>query len=151
GGAPPAGARAELDGAAAKLDELQAGAPVEPGRHVVVLIVPGGADQRATVDLAQGEAKTVSLAGAAPAPGGPGAGEGADTGGPSGVRIGGFVLLGVGGAGFVAAAATGAMLLSKHAQILKECPTRGTTNVCTPAGRALINSTGGLNVANAVA
>jgi hypothetical protein len=42
----------------------------------------------------------------------------------------------VGGAGLVIAIATGAVLADKHGAILRDCPNK----LCTPAGRALINS-----------
>jgi len=151
-GTVSAGARAELDGAPARLDELQAGVPADPGRHVVVVLVPGAADQRATVDLAEGDARVVTLAivpgpeHVTPPPPPP----------PSGARGGGlrtvgFALTGVGVAGFVVAGVTGGILVSKHATISADCPGM----VCGKAGsptskESLTGGLGPLNAANAV-
>ena len=64
----------------------------------------------------------------------------------SGMRTAGFVLLGVGAAGVVVAAATGAVLVGKHASIDADCPNHS----CNPAGRSLIDGLGPLNAVNAV-
>jgi len=142
----PAGTRVEVDGAAAPADALGAGIPVDPGRHTVVLLVPGAADQRSTLDIGEKESRTVSFsidAAAAPkidAPAPAPASKG------SGMRTAGFALLGVGAAGVIVAAATGAVLVGKHSSIDTDCPNQ----VCNPAGRSLINGLGPLNAVNAV-
>jgi hypothetical protein len=53
---------------------------------------------------------------------------------------------GVGSAGFVVAVVTGAVLAVKHGEIEKDCPNK----LCTPAGRALIDTTGPINAVNVV-
>lgn len=143
-GPVPAGTRAELDGANAGLTALQAGTGVDPGRHVIVLFVPGGADLRATIDVVEGETKAVMLA--PPVAAAPVVPDQKGSGGGSSTRTVGFVLGGVGVAGFIAAGVTGGMLISKNSGIQTDCPNK----VCSAAGRALINSTGPLKVANAV-
>jgi hypothetical protein len=139
---PPAGTKVEVDGQGFPLEELRAGAPVDPGRHVVVLQAPGAAEQRSTVDVAEGEAKTVAFAGAAPPP------PSADTHeGPSDKRVAGFVVGGVGVVGLVVAAGTGGVLVSKNAQITSGCPSK---MGCSATVQGLIDSTGSLKIVNAV-
>src|SRR5262249_26535607 len=90
GQAPP-DARAQVDGADAKLDDLLKGVPADPGKHTIALLIPGRPDQRASVELAEGDAKTVGLtipdAGDTPPP--------PVTGG-NGKRTAGFVIGGIG-------------------------------------------------------
>jgi hypothetical protein len=106
-----------------------------------VLFVPGSADQRATVDVAEKESRTVNLVVAlAPPPPTP----------SSSARTAGFVLLGVGLASGVMAGVTGGLLVSKNSAIQDACKLQGEVHVCTPAGRDLINGAGPLKVVNAI-
>jgi hypothetical protein len=115
-GPPPDGARIEVDGASVPAPELAAGVPIDPGRHTVVLRVPGAADQRSSVDVVEGEAKTVTLApeAAPPTP------KPSSSGG--GLRTAGFALISVGVAGGIVVAVTGGILVSKRSTINAECP-----------------------------
>jgi hypothetical protein len=137
----PAGASIEVDGNGVPVEELRAGAAVDPGPHVVVLRVPGAPDQRSTVDLAEGERKSVTFVPAAP-PAPPEVHTG-----PSSARVAGFVVGGVGLVGVVVAAATGAVLVSKNAQITSGCPSKAN---CSAAEMSLVDSTGSLKIVNAV-
>jgi hypothetical protein len=144
--APP-GTRVELDGVDTKVSALLGGLPANPGRHVIVLAVPGQADQRSTVDLAEGDVRTVTLtileiaAVAPPTPAVTAASRG------SSKRTVGFILGGIGVAGFIGAGVTGGLLISKHSAINSACPDKH----CSAEGLALIESTKPLNVVNAVA
>jgi hypothetical protein len=135
----PEGARVEVDGVIVPAADLAAGVPQDPGRHVVVLLVPGAPDTRSTVDLAEREAKPVTLPVPMVAPK-PKEEESSAT------RKAGFALIGVGAAGAVIAAVTGGVLISKNSQIQQDCPMK----VCNSAGRALINSTGSVEIANGI-
>ena len=144
--APP-GTRVEVDSVDTGVAALLAGLPENPGRHVIVLFVPGQADQRSTVDLAEGDARTVTLTvqEIAVAEGAkPGVGKGSSG---SRKRTVGFILGGIGVAGLVAAGVTGGLLVSRHSAITTDCPGK----VCSSAGLDLIASTKPLNVVNGVA
>jgi hypothetical protein len=115
---------------------------------VIALIVPGEPDQTSTIELAEGESRTLTLTvqerrvevqkPVVPAPSG---------GGSSSKRTVGFVLGGIGVAGLIGAGITGGLLLSKNAEITAACPNKR----CDPGGLALIESTRPLNVVNGVA
>jgi hypothetical protein len=135
--AAPPGTRVEVDGADADLADLRSGKPLDPGRHTIVLIAPGHAEQRATVILVEREAKTVTLAISPPI---------ASSGG-SAVRTAGFAIGGVGVASLIVAGVTGGMLVARNATIQADCPNK----VCSRAGFDLINGGGPLEIANAVA
>jgi hypothetical protein len=140
---PPAGARVEIDGLEVPLEGLAAGVPLDPGRHVVAVFGPGGAEQRTTVDLVEKERRTVSLSISAPAEPPPAA--------PSATRGAGFAVLGVGLASGVLAGITGGMLVAKNASIQKHCDVIvGGTHYCDATGRSLIDGAGPLKVVNAI-
>jgi hypothetical protein len=149
--AAPAGAHVKVDGVEAQVAALLGGLPVNPGRHVVIFLVPGQGDQRVTVDLVEGDARTVTLTvdetvrGPAQAPvvDRPKAGHHE----ASSKRTVGFILGGIGLAGLVGAGVTGGLLVSKHAAITDACPMKR----CSPEGRDLIATTRPLNIVNGVA
>jgi hypothetical protein len=140
----PAAARVEVDGIDTSASTLLAGIAENPGRHVIVLSVPGGSRETSTVDLVEGDAKTVTL----------GAEEAGVVEAPKPVvarsntkRTAGYVLGGIGVAGLIGAGVTGGILVSKHSAINGACPNKQ----CSPDGLALIESTKSLNVVNGVA
>jgi hypothetical protein len=67
------------------------------------------------------------------------------------MRTGGFVTLGIGGAGLVAAAVTGAMVLGRRADANKQCPLVGEVHTCGPGYADQLASDKGLVVGNTVA
>jgi hypothetical protein len=140
----PAAARVEIDGVDTSASTLLAGVPANPGRHVIVLSLPGQDNQTSTVDLVEGDAKTVTL----------GVQETAAVEAPRPVvarsstrRTAGFVLGGIGVAGLIGAGVTGGILVSKNSAINSACPGKR----CSSDGLALIESTKSLNVVNGVA
>jgi hypothetical protein len=140
----PATARVEIDGVDTSASTLLAGVAANPGKHVIVLSVPGEARQTSTIDLGEGDAKTVTLA----------AQEAAAVEAPKPVvatsntrRTVGFLLGGIGVVGLVGAGVTGGILISKSSAINSACPLKQ----CSADGLALIESTKSLNVVNGVA
>lgn len=109
--------------------------PVDPGKHLIVVQVPGRAERRYEVELAEGEhERLVVESGAleAPAGGEPGAPalppEASSSTSPA--RTWGFVLGGVGLAGIAVGAVTGAMVLGKKSDVERECDGK----LCTAEG-----------------
>jgi hypothetical protein len=144
-GTLPTGSQVRVDEEAPTSPEAIGRKPVDPGRHTVTLKMPGQSEQATAVEISEGETNTVTLSVA-------GVASTRERSGTTAVhhatlRNLGFVIGGVGVAGFVGAAITGGILVSKHAAIQKECPQK----TCSPAGRSLISSTGPLNIANGIA
>jgi hypothetical protein len=97
------------------------------------------------VSLAKGERKAITIAKAAsPAAQAP---EKPAEAPSSGRRTAGFVVIGIGIAGGVAAGVTGGLLLSRKSSIDAACPNKR----CSPEGRRLIDGSTGLFVGNGVA
>jgi hypothetical protein len=98
---------------------------LDPGRHRIAARAPGTVDFSQIVELREGESSSVLVALQAQdlAPTRPWR--------PLAIASGAL-----GGAGLVVAIASGAVLAEKHSAILDECR----SHLCTPAGRALINS-----------
>ena len=115
--------------------------PVDPGKHVIVVRVPGRAERRYELELREAEQhKLVVEAGdpaasaaraAAPAPAEPAA---AAADGGSSARTWGFVVGGVGIAGIVTGAVTGALVLSKKSTVNSECDGKQCTAEGVEAG-----------------
>jgi hypothetical protein len=143
--APP-GIRVEIDGAAAELAELRAGKRLDPGEHTVALFAPGREVRRATVVLAEGESRTVTLS-IPPAAAAPVEAPIAPEGGRGAVWKAGLVVGGVGVASMIVAGVTGGVLVTRNAAIQHDCPKRQ----CTQEGMDLIHGSGPLKAANAVA
>lgn len=116
--------------------------PIDPGAHVIAVTAPNAARVTVNVTLAAGQRKTIIVdkpAGAVDEPGAASSG--------SGRRTAGFVVLGVGLAGGVAAGITGGLIVARKSSIDAECPDKR----CSAEGRRLIDGTGGLMIANGVA
>jgi hypothetical protein len=146
-GPAPAGTRASVDGADVALADLTAGVPLDPGKHTVVLVVPGSPEQRLAVDLAEGQREVVALALFATAPTKP---DQPVSSGSSSMKTAGFALLGVGGAGVLVLGITGGLLVSRNSQINAACPVQGTAHVCSPHGQDLINGDVPLKIVNGI-
>jgi hypothetical protein len=133
-GAPPANVAVTVDGepvAPASFDRVA----VDPGRHQVTATAAGYTGVSRTVEVGEGGVQPVPLALLPAVP--------VQT---TDLRTVTYVAAGVAGVGFIVAVATGGVLASKHSAILAACPNM----ICTPAGRALINSTGPIDAANVV-
>ncbi|MFT3767595.1 MAG: hypothetical protein QM820_19245 [Minicystis sp.] len=142
-GDAPQETKVTLDGRPIAPAALAQPIAVNPGAHALVVSAPAHAERRLDVTLAEGEAKTVLLSlstAISPPPGG------TPPVASPGRPVLGWVLGGVGIAGFVVAGVTGGLLVSRHAEIDKACPDK----VCTPAGRRLIDGTGPLDITNAI-
>lgn len=131
--------------------------PTDPGEHVVTTQVPGGPLHQQRFVLARKETKQVVLeielppavpvvASSEPLVDAGRQGRSMPEGqGSSGLRTGGFVLLGVGLAGLVAAGVMGSMSMSKKSSVDQNCPNKRCTNPDDIAmwndGRTLANAT----------
>lgn len=105
---------------------------LDPGRHQIAATSPQTAARSQSVELKEGASSTVSLAleprdGSVPP-----------------FRPLAITAAALSGAGLVVAVASGVVLAEKHNAILQECPNR----VCSPAGRALIQSVSPINDVN---
>jgi hypothetical protein len=141
-GAPP-GALLELslDGEPLPASALQAPHKVDPGHHELVVTVTGGASARGAITLGEGESSPLVLTLGGTKSEEPAGSEGAAR---SPLL---YVGLGVGGAGLLAGAITGALSLSRTASIKQKCPTLTT---CPPSLQGDIDAANTLaNISNA--
>lgn len=112
--------------------------PVDPGTHSIVVRAPGRSDNVLSVELAEGEQRSLKLEPGAPLDVAKPAAESAPPPAPratpretsSSTRTAGFVIGGVGAAGLVTSLVTGALVLSKKSTVDDECSNK----VCSPAG-----------------
>jgi hypothetical protein len=111
--------------------------PVDPGKHTVVVRAPGRQDNVMTVELAEGEQRSLKLEPGAPvdaakppteSPPPTAPAKTRET--PSSTRTAGFVIGSVGAAGLVTSLVTGALVLSKKSTVDDECSNK----VCSPEG-----------------
>lgn len=157
-----------LDGQELAASALDAPLPLDPGKHTLVFRVPGRQDRPHEVVLAPGDrTEVVATAGppaavvtpppsaTTPPPPPPSATTPPPPPPPpagTGMRTGGFVTLGIGGAGLVAAAVTGAMVLGRRADAIKNCPVDAAgVHTCGPGYADQLASDKGLVVGNTVA
>jgi hypothetical protein len=121
---PPSGLTVTLNGAPFPADKLGVPLATAPGEGVIVARAPGKKDVETRVALRAGESKTVALSlhdvviettPIAPAP----SAATARTGG--GVRFGGYVVVGVGAAGFATFAIAGIVSNNKFAALKQDC------------------------------
>jgi hypothetical protein len=96
---------------------------LDPGIHQIAATAPRTRGRSQTVELQEGASSSVLVALEPVAP-------------DRRWRLLAITSGAVGGAGLITAIATGAVLAEKRSAILDECP----NNLCSPAGRALINS-----------
>lgn len=140
----PVEARLSIDGSSIGRAAWTAPIALAPGEHrILVIDAPGRPERGFTVTLAEGERKTLAIgavADSAPPPPVP-------LPRATGRRTAGFVALGVGVAGLVAAGITGGVLLSRDARIHELCPGR----ICPREGWDLITGGKPIFIANAVA
>jgi hypothetical protein len=141
----PAGARVRLDGR-----DVTAGpdpVAVDPGSHELVVTAPGTDPELVTVEIAEGESKTVDLptptAREAPAPA-PTPPPPRPRERPSDLSLPGFLIGAVGVSGVVVAAVSGGKLLSDHSEF-EDCKARAS---CDP--EPLADAADPLLIANAI-
>jgi hypothetical protein len=150
----PEGAVLLADGAKAALPASGESLPFDPGDHVIVVDAPGRMPRRFEVTLAERDRKELALA-----PGEAASSKGAGptaTAAPTGTppppspsdarRTAAFVTAGVGLAGLAVFGITGGLVLERDGRIREACPQKA----CSPDGRALIDGSPPLLVANAV-
>lgn len=122
---PPSGLTVTLNGAPFPTDKLGVPLATAPGEGVIVARAPGKKDVQTRVALRAGESRTVALSFhevvietklIAPAPA---AAATASTGG--GARVGGYVIVGVGLAGFATFAGAGVVSNNKYAALKQDC------------------------------
>jgi len=136
-----------LDGEEIKPSALEAPLPVDAGKHVLVFRVPGRQDHSHEIVLAPGE-RTEVVATVGPLV--------EETNGPpktngSGLRTGGFVALGVGGAALVAAGITGGIALGRRSDAIKNCPEVGGVPTCPASYEEQLSKDKSLVIGNTVA
>jgi hypothetical protein len=137
----PAGARVEKDGV--ELGEASFGSwlPVDPGEHIFVVKTPNGGRQETKTTLAPGDKRELTLelppAGKSvpPITADPTEHTGGKTKQPQDRTL-AWVALGIGGAGLVASAVTGAMVLSKKSTIDENCE----DTACNTEGKSAADS-----------
>jgi hypothetical protein len=112
-------------GTTLRRDELDVGAaslgvplPVDPGKHVVVARAPGRRDRTLNLDVTEGEQKTLEVV---PGPEGEAPKPPQETDGRGTRRTLGFVAGGVGAAGIVVFAVTGALVLANKSTVDQHC------------------------------
>lgn len=138
----PADLRVTRDGTEMASASLGVALPIDPGEHLIVTTVGAGPKQEQRITIEKREKKTlavewklgegVSGAGAGSAdPGSP-----AQNTGPSGHRIGMYVVGGVGIAGLVVGGVTGGLALGEKSTVDASCPNR----VCNDAGTKALES-----------
>lgn len=141
-------AKVTVDGRELSRAEQSSGVALDPGRHELEASA-GKARATERVELAEGEHRAFTLtlsqgkAGAARAPSSPKPAPGTS----SSKRTLGFVIGGIGIAGLATAGVTGAMLLSRDAEIKDNCPDKR----CNAKGRDLIDGSKPLITVNTVA
>jgi len=135
----PKASRVSVDGA--EVSELPASIPVDPGAHEVVVTAKGFEDSRTSISLRAEERKTFEAA--------PGAALVGGDGGMSGRRVAGFVVGGVGLAGFVAFGVTGGLMLGHQSTVDTNCDAARRT--CNQAGLEAAKAGESLVIPNGVA
>jgi hypothetical protein len=134
-------AKVTIDGVEVPAAALGVKRPVDPGAHVIRATAPNAAPKETTITILEGKLETVTIElqqSAAPPPATPPPVNATPVAPPpmtapppvepplpqgtSGLKIGGFVSLGVGAAGLVLAGVTGGMALSKHSALVEKCP-----------------------------
>ncbi|MBI4705825.1 MAG: tetratricopeptide repeat protein [Deltaproteobacteria bacterium] len=130
-----------LDAEAIPTASLGVRRAIDPGEHVVRASAPGyvAREQKLAVDAGGSQQVKLTLQ---PDPNAnrpaaaPVATPGPDTGGGGGtLRLLGFVSLGVGGAGLIAGAVTGALAMDKHSELESAC----SNGICSPDEEATLD------------
>jgi hypothetical protein len=139
----PAGTRVTRDGVELGAASLGTPLPVDPGEHVVIVSAPGHADRQFKLIISEREIQTLDVE-AGPAQSGaiekPKTGVELDTtAAPSSSRrspVLGYVVGGVGVAGFITGAIAGVLVLQKKGVVDEHCPDK----VCDDEGYAAVES-----------
>lgn len=129
-----AGTRVEHDGKELKVKSLKAPMDVDPGEHLVVVLVPGKEARETRYSVAKGERKTVRLGGLDPKPekkieqpskvfvDSKGSSKSSGESKTSGMRMGAYIAGGVGVLGLGVGAVFGGMVLNESKNLLVRCP-----------------------------
>ena len=142
----PERARISIDGSPMSRDAWGVSIPLAPGEHAIVVEAPGREERRFSVTLSDGDRREVAVS-VAPPPVTPPPPPPQAPSKPDGRWAAGFAAGGVGVAGVVTAAVTGAILLARDARIDDLCPNR----VCSSEGIRQIEGSKPLLVANGIA
>lgn len=159
-----------LDGQELSAGALEAPLLVDPGKHTLVFRAPGAEVRSREVVLAPGErtevvatagppvqpqpqppeqpqqpAQSTSQQPPEPEPQPPQQPSG------SGLRMGGFVALGIGGAALIAAGITGGLALARRSDAIKNCPEVGGAPTCPASYKDQLSKDKALVVGNTVA
>jgi hypothetical protein len=138
----PDGLAVTYDGAPLAPSSFGVATVTPPGRHQLVVSVPGRPDRRVDIDLAEGQTRTVvaepaemasTSTGAAPAPFTPASPPvRADGTGPW--RTVGWVTVGVGAAAIALGAVAGLLAIQRNEEVEETCPKSGDKYVCDADG-----------------
>jgi hypothetical protein len=158
-GPAAAGAKATIDGVAVPAAALGMRRPVDPGRHQVVVEAAGFATSQTSFEIAEGKVANVTVEptpSAAPAaaaakptvvvvpvattPATPATSAPPADHGPSGRKVAGFVVGGIGVASLAVGAAMGGLVLGKKNTITSNCGIGGDKTACNDTGLSAASS-----------
>jgi hypothetical protein len=126
-GASPSSARVVRDGVELGAASLGTPLPVDPGEHVVVVSAPGRVERAFKVIVSEREIRTLEVAAGAPSdepsPSGEGPTQPARVVSRGNSPTLGYVLGGIGVAGFVTGAVAGVLVLQKKSTVEEHCDT----------------------------
>ncbi len=134
-----------IDGRQIDTSALETPMQLEGGKHTLVFRVPGRQDRTHELELAPGERTEVVATAGPPIQDKP-VGKT-----DSGLRTGGFVALGIGGAGLLTAGITGIVALGRRSDAIKNCPEVGGVPTCPASYQEQLDSDKSLLVGNGVA
>jgi hypothetical protein len=140
------GARVFVDGNEVATRDLTGPFPIDPGKHRVEARA-GNQTKDASVELTEGEQKTLTLRFEETSSARPSQTNGKKPSGGSGKRTAGYVVGGIGVAGLVVAGVTGVIIVSRHGKIKDDCP----NEQCNDEGFDLVEKNRSLLVVNAIA
>lgn len=147
-GAPP-GSKVVKDGVELGQASLDTWLPVDPGDHVFLVQIPDGGRRETRAKIAIGQKLELTLLvpaaeGAAPSPGDPPRpAPVTDPGGARGETKSNtlaWIAMGVGAAGLLTSAVTGALVLSKKSTIDENCGVDGDPAACNSEGKSAADS-----------
>lgn len=134
-----------IDGQEIEPKALETPLQLEGGKHTLVFRVPGRQERTHEIELAPGERTEVVATAGPPIQDKPLATTG------SGLRTGGFVALGIGGAALLTAGITGVVALGRRSEAIKNCPEVAGVPTCPASYEEQLGRDKSLLVGNAVA